>query len=100
MGDSVLRTPILMLTARDAVDERVAGLDADADDYLVKPFALKELLARLRAPARRGVMQVVESRNPAGLCHSLRAILDRLGQVGGLNASAANQACPGSVKGP
>jgi two-component system response regulator MprA len=47
------RTPVLMLTARDAVDDRVAGLDAGADDYLVKPFALKELLARLRALIRR-----------------------------------------------
>ena len=47
------RTPILMLTARDAVDDRVQGLDAGADDYLVKPFALKELLARLRAMTRR-----------------------------------------------
>lgn len=44
---------ILMLTARDAVDDRVIGLDAGADDYLVKPFDLKELLARLRALARR-----------------------------------------------
>ncbi len=48
------RTPILLLTARDAVDDRVAGLDAGADDYLVKPFALDELLARLRAITRRG----------------------------------------------
>ena len=47
------RTPVLMLTARDAVDDRVAGLDAGADDYLVKPFALEELLARLRALLRR-----------------------------------------------
>lgn len=47
------RAPILMLTARDTVDDRVTGLDAGADDYLVKPFALKELLARLRALARR-----------------------------------------------
>src|SRR5690348_11949801 len=47
------RTPVLMLTARDGVDDRVAGLDAGADDYLVKPFALKELLARLRALLRR-----------------------------------------------
>lgn len=52
-----LRTPILMLTARDAVDDRVTGLDAGADDYLVKPFALKELLARLRALTRRAVDQ-------------------------------------------
>jgi DNA-binding response OmpR family regulator len=47
------RVPILMLTARDAIDDRVAGLDAGADDYLVKPFALKELLARVRALTRR-----------------------------------------------
>jgi DNA-binding response OmpR family regulator len=47
------RTPILMLTARDSIDDRVNGLDAGADDYLVKPFALKELLARLRALTRR-----------------------------------------------
>jgi DNA-binding response OmpR family regulator len=49
-----IRTPILMLTARDAVDDRVNGLDAGADDYLVKPFAMKELLARCRALTRRG----------------------------------------------
>ncbi len=48
-----IRTPVLMLTARDAVDDRVAGLDSGSDDYLVKPFALKELLARLRALTRR-----------------------------------------------
>lgn len=47
------RAPVLMLTARDAIDDRVAGLDAGADDYLVKPFAMKELLARLRALTRR-----------------------------------------------
>ena len=47
------RTPVLMLTARDAIDDRVAGLDAGADDYLVKPFALRELKARLRALLRR-----------------------------------------------
>jgi two-component system response regulator MprA len=47
------RTPILMLTARDAVDDRVTGLDVGADDYLVKPFALRELQARLRALLRR-----------------------------------------------
>jgi two-component system response regulator MprA len=46
-------TPVLMLTARAAVNERVAGLDAGADDYLVKPFALEELLARIRALLRR-----------------------------------------------
>lgn len=54
-------TPILMLTARHEVSDRVAGLDAGADDYLVKPFALDELLARLRALLRRG--GVTESRD-------------------------------------
>lgn len=48
------RMPVLMLTARDTVDDRVSGLDSGADDYLVKPFAIKELLARLRALGRRG----------------------------------------------
>jgi two-component system, OmpR family, response regulator MprA len=46
-------TPVLVLTARDAVDDRVTGLEAGADDYLVKPFALRELLARIRALLRR-----------------------------------------------
>ncbi len=46
-------TPVLMLTARDAVDDRVQGLDSGADDYLIKPFAMSELLARLRALLRR-----------------------------------------------
>ena len=47
------RAPVLMLTARTGVNDRVAGLDAGADDYLAKPFAVAELLARLRALARR-----------------------------------------------
>ena len=51
------RAPVLMLTARDSVDDRVAGLDAGADDYLVKPFAFAELLARLRALGRRGPVE-------------------------------------------
>lgn len=46
-------TPILMLTARDAVDDRVSGLESGADDYLIKPFAFRELVARVRALARR-----------------------------------------------
>ena len=53
LRDTGDRTPVLMLTARDAVPDRVKGLDAGADDYLVKPFALEELGARLRALLRR-----------------------------------------------
>ena len=49
--------PVLMLTARDSVEDRVAGLDGGADDYLVKPFSFSELLARLRALARRGPIE-------------------------------------------
>ena len=49
-----LWAPIIMLTARDAVEDRVAGLDGGADDYLIKPFTLTELLARIRALTRRG----------------------------------------------
>lgn len=51
--DRGVTTPILMLTARDAVDDRVRGLEAGADDYLTKPFAFRELVARVRALARR-----------------------------------------------
>jgi len=54
LRDDGVWSPILMLTARDGVPDRVAGLDAGADDYLVKPFSYAELLARLRALARRG----------------------------------------------
>ena len=49
-----METPVLVLTARDSLDDRVTGLDAGADDYLVKPFAFAELLARIRALVRRG----------------------------------------------
>jgi DNA-binding response OmpR family regulator len=51
------RQPILVLTARDSIEDRVAGLDAGADDYLVKPFSFDELLARLRALLRRGSLE-------------------------------------------
>jgi two-component system OmpR family response regulator len=54
LRDAGVWSPVLMLTARNAVEDRVAGLDAGADDYLPKPFAFAELLARLRALARRG----------------------------------------------
>jgi two-component system OmpR family response regulator len=60
--------PVLMLTARDAIEDRIAGLDGGADDYLVKPFAFGELLARLRALARRGPV----ARAPALRAGSLR----------------------------
>ena len=53
LRDRGLQTPVLMLTARDAIEDRVRGLDSGADDYLVKPFAFSELLARLRALVRR-----------------------------------------------
>jgi len=56
-----VRTPILLLTARDAVRDRVTGLDAGADDYLVKPFAPQELLARVRALGRRSSPQSMEN---------------------------------------
>jgi two-component system response regulator MprA len=54
------RLPVLMLTARDEVDDRVAGLDAGADDYVVKPFSLAELLARVRALLRRSADEAVD----------------------------------------
>jgi two-component system, OmpR family, copper resistance phosphate regulon response regulator CusR len=63
-------TPILMLTARDTIDDRVAGLDNGADDYLVKPFAIEELRARLRALFRR------ESGDRSGLLTCADLVLD------------------------
>lgn len=55
--DQGIKTPVLLLTARDTVDDRVQGLDSGADDYLVKPFAFPELLARVRALLRRPPLQ-------------------------------------------
>ena len=73
LREAEIWAPVLMLTARDAVDDRVRGLDAGADDYLTKPFSFAELLARLRALARRApqerptVLEVGELRlDPAG----------------------------------
>lgn len=60
MRDRGIATPVLMLTARDAVADRVHGLDAGADDYLTKPFAFEELVARVRALARRSTLIVPE----------------------------------------
>lgn len=60
-----LRTPIICLTARDGVDDRIKGLDLGADDYLVKPFSFSELLARIRALLRRGA-EVLQ--NPTVVC--------------------------------
>jgi two-component system OmpR family response regulator len=58
---AAVKTPVLFLTAMSGIDERVAGLEAGADDYLVKPFAFSELLARLGALARRPTMTAVET---------------------------------------
>jgi two-component system OmpR family response regulator len=67
MRDDGVWSPVLMLTARDGVFDRVAGLDAGADDYLVKPFAFAELLARLRALRRRGHQERPTVLEAAGL---------------------------------
>jgi len=65
-------TPVLMLTARDAVDDRVRGLDSGADDYLTKPFAFRELVARLHALARRRPTLLPEIASVADLTVDLR----------------------------
>jgi two-component system, OmpR family, response regulator MprA len=70
------RTPVLMLTAREEIDDRVAGLDAGADDYMVKPFALRELLARVRALLRRASDEDGDEQEPVLSFEDLR--LDRL----------------------
>jgi DNA-binding response OmpR family regulator len=70
LRDKRVKTPILMLTARDALDDRVQGLDSGADDYLVKPFEVKELRARLRALLRR------ESSSKAGILQAGDLSLD------------------------
>ena len=68
-----LQTPVLILTARDAVENRVEGLDTGADDYLVKPFAFPELLARIRALLRRGKVEPAQRVKAADLDMDLAA---------------------------
>ena len=70
-----IATPILMLTARDQIDDRVNGLDAGADDYLVKPFAMQELLARIRALGRR------ESERREAVLYAGDLVIDTLAQT-------------------
>jgi two-component system copper resistance phosphate regulon response regulator CusR len=67
MRQKGVRTPVLLLTAKDAVEDRVQGLDAGADDYLVKPFAFPELSARIRALLRRGKTETATSLKCADL---------------------------------
>src|ERR671935_181222 len=80
--------PVLMLTARDSVDDRVAGLDTGADDYLIKPFSFAELLARLRALARRGPVE------RARRLHPLPARQDRPAVRDGLHRDGARRRLP------
>jgi DNA-binding response OmpR family regulator len=76
-----IRIPVLLLTARDALEDRVHGLDSGADDYLVKPFAFPELLARVRALLRRGKSDAPTSSRIADLeLHSADRIVTRNGQ--------------------
>jgi two-component system OmpR family response regulator len=66
LRDEGSHIPILMLTARDALPDRIRGFDAGADDYLTKPFAFEELLARIRAITRRGIGAIAEERLEVG----------------------------------
>ncbi len=84
--------PILMLTARDAVADRVAGLDAGADDYLVKPFATEELLARVRALLRRGRRRRRCSRSPTSRSTSGARVAVRGGRAIELTAARGRPA--------
>jgi DNA-binding response OmpR family regulator len=80
-------TPVLMLTARDAIEDRVRGLDNGADDYLVKPFAFPELLARVRALSRRATYDAAEKLRIADLeLDVIRRSVTRSGQALDLTA--------------
>src|SRR5262249_30679894 len=75
-----LQTPVLILTAKDGIEDRVEGLDAGADDYLVKPFAFAELLARMRALLRRGRAEQARRHKAADLeIDALRREVTRAG---------------------
>lgn len=82
------RMPILMLTARDAVEDRIEGLDRGADDYLTKPFEFRELLARLRALLRR----------PSGLQPSRLTVADLIVDTAGQTVSRGGAAIPMTAK--
>ena len=71
LRDAGITTPVLFVTARDAVEDRVRGLEIGGDDYLVKPFAFSEFLARVRALLRRGTVQPLETINVADLAVNL-----------------------------
>lgn len=74
--------PVLLLTARDAIAERVRGLDSGADDYLVKPFAFPELLARIRALVRRGIAEIATRIKVADLeMDAVRRTITRAGET-------------------
>ncbi len=83
-----LRMPILMLTARDAVEDRIEGLDRGADDYLTKPFEFRELLARLRALLRR----------PGGLQPAQLVVADLIVDTAGQTVSRAGKTIPMTAK--
>jgi DNA-binding response OmpR family regulator len=82
------RMPVLMLTARDAVEDRIRGLDCGADDYLTKPFEFRELLARLRALLRR----------PSSLQPAVLSVADLVVDTGGQTVSRAGQAIAMTTK--
>jgi two-component system copper resistance phosphate regulon response regulator CusR len=81
MRDTGIATPVLFVTARDAVEDRVRGLELGGDDYLVKPFAFSEFLARVRALLRRGTTQPLENIHVGDLTvNLLRRRAERAGQ--------------------